>query len=86
MVKLHHQKSEEELSDSEDKWEEYIEGIKTIQSLIKDLQQEVTNVENSEVDLDEKIQQLEDLNSLNKSHTNKSKQPRGRPTRSGDKG
>merc|ERR1712130_762605 len=33
VVKLYHQQSEDELSDSEDRWEEYVEGIKTIERL-----------------------------------------------------
>merc|ERR1712227_1049913 len=45
VVKLHHQQSEEELSDSESKWEEYLDGVKTVNSLIQDLKKEVEKTE-----------------------------------------
>merc|ERR1712227_1096682 len=45
VVKLYHQQSEEELTDSESKWEEYLDGVKTVNSLIQDLKKEVEKTE-----------------------------------------
>ena len=48
IVKLHHQQSEEELSDCEDKWEEYLAGVATVKELIRDLRSQLEQVENSQ--------------------------------------
>ena len=71
IVKLQRQQSEDELSDSEGKWEEYLEGVKTVGGLIQDLKAEVEKVENTDEVLEEKIDTLEDLEVMNKGHINK---------------
>jgi len=71
VVKLYHQQSEDELSDSEDKWEEYIEGINTIERLIKDLRKDVNELENTDSISEEKVDTLEQLQIMNKGHINK---------------
>merc|ERR1711915_126390 len=47
VVKLYHQKSEDELNDSEEKWEDYLDGIDTLKRLIKDLNKDVEALENN---------------------------------------
>merc|ERR1712142_1119837 len=71
VVKLYHQQSEDELSDSEDRWEEYVEGIKTIERLIKDLRSEVDELGNSDDISEEKVDTLEQYQIMNKGHMNK---------------
>ena len=71
IVKLQRQQSEDELSDSEDKWDEYLEGVKTVASLIQDLRAEVERVENTDDVLEEKIDTFEGLEIMNKGHLNK---------------
>ena len=71
IVKLQRQQSEDELSDSEEKWDEYLEGVKTVGGLIQDLRAEVERIENKDDVLEEKIDTLEGLEILNKGHLNK---------------
>jgi len=71
VVKLYHQQSEDELSDSEEKWEEYVEGIKTIERLIKDLRSEVDKLGKSDSISEEKVDTLEQYQMMNKGHMNK---------------
>merc|ERR1712106_907496 len=71
VVKLYHQQSEDELSDSEDKWEEYVEGINTIERLIKDLRKQVDVLENNDNISEEKVDTLEQFQMMNKGHMNK---------------
>eukprot|EP00092_Neocalanus_flemingeri_P025196 GFUD01027327.1.p1 GENE.GFUD01027327.1~~GFUD01027327.1.p1 ORF type:complete len:2646 (+),score=708.19 GFUD01027327.1:241-8178(+) len=71
VVKLYHQQSEDELSDSEEKWEEYIEGMNTIERLIKDLRRDVDELENTDSISEEKVDTLEQLQIMNKGHMNK---------------
>merc|ERR1712079_742477 len=73
IVKLHRQQSEDELSDSEDKWDEYLEGVKTVSNLIQDLRTEVEKTESSDNVLEEKVEALESLQTMNKGHMNKVK-------------
>merc|ERR1711915_597838 len=55
VVKLYHQKSEDELNDSEEKWEDYLDGIDTLKRLIKDLNKDVEALENNENVSEEKV-------------------------------
>ena len=71
VVKLFHQRSEDELGDSEERWEEYLEGVNTITRLIQDLRKKVEALESDENISEEKVEDLDDLQTLNKSHTNK---------------
>merc|ERR1712013_172153 len=71
VVKLYHQQSEDELSDSEEKWEEYVEGIKTIERLIKDLRSEVDKLGKNDNISEEKVDTLEQYQMMNKGHMNK---------------
>ena len=71
VVKLFHQRSEDELGDSEERWEEYLEGVNTITRLIQDLRKKVEALESDENVSEEKVEDLDDLQTLNKSHTNK---------------
>ena len=71
IVKLHHQQSEEELTDSEDRWEDYLAGVATVKELVTDLRTSLQQVEESEEISPEKIESLESFHTLNKSHTNK---------------
>merc|ERR1712032_10559 len=48
IVKLQRQQSEDELSDSEEKWDEYLEGVKTVGGLIQDLNAEVERAEDKD--------------------------------------
>merc|ERR1712045_486984 len=73
IVKLHRQQSEDELSDSGDKWDEYLEGVKTVSNLIQDLRTEVEKTESSDNVLEEKVEALESLQTMNKGHMNKVK-------------
>eukprot|EP00091_Calanus_sinicus_P009808 TRINITY_DN22794_c0_g1_i1.p1 TRINITY_DN22794_c0_g1~~TRINITY_DN22794_c0_g1_i1.p1 ORF type:complete len:231 (-),score=45.02 TRINITY_DN22794_c0_g1_i1:379-1071(-) len=71
VVKLFHQKSEDELSDSEDKWDEYIAGLNTIERLVKDLRKEVDILESNDNISEEKVDTLEQFQIMNKGHMNK---------------
>merc|ERR1712045_25606 len=71
IVKLQRQQSEDELSDSEEKWDEYLEGIKTVGSLVLDLKTEVARTEGADGVLEDKINKLDDLQTMNKGHLNK---------------
>ena len=71
IVKLQRQQSEDELSDSEEKWDEYLAGVNTVGGLIQDLRSEVERVKNKDDVLEEKIDTLEGLEILNKGHLNK---------------
>ena len=71
VVKLFHQKSEDELGDSEERWEEYLEGIQMISRLIQDLRNKVDALETEDDVSEEKVESLEGLQVMNKSHLNK---------------
>ena len=70
-VKSFYQQSEEELEVSEDQWEDFLEGIKMIESLVKDLKSTVETIEEKDEVSEESVEALSELETSSKGHRNK---------------
>jgi len=70
-VKLFHQKSENELEESEDQWEEFLTGVDMAEQLISDLKSAVHNQNVKDEVSESSVEVLEDLETSNKGHRNK---------------
>ena len=70
-VKLFHQKSENELEESEEHWEEFLAGVEMAEHLINDLRTAVHNQNVKDEVSENSVETLEDLETCNKGHRNK---------------
>ena len=70
-VKSFCQQSEDELEISEDNWEEFLEGIKMVESLVIDLKTTIKDLEEKDEVSEESVETLSELETSNKGHRNK---------------
>ena len=71
VVKLFHQKSEEELEETETHWDEFMEGVKMVESLVKDLQKTIEDLKVKDEASEESVNTLSELETSTRGHRNK---------------
>ena len=71
VVKLFHQKSEEELEGDEEGWDEFLEGIKMVEYLLDDLNKKVDEIKVKDEASESSVEELSELDVSNKGHRNK---------------
>ncbi|XP_023348442.1 uncharacterized protein LOC111717154 isoform X2 [Eurytemora carolleeae] len=71
IVKLSHQDSENELEESEEKWDEFLDGLQMVESLVKDLRNNVGSLKEKDEVSEESAEALSELETCSKGHRNK---------------